>query len=58
MMPLAGLAASLALILRNNLEDIWIVWAPAQFSILYPLYTYFWWKRRRQLVQTLVDWNR
>ena len=57
-MPLVGLALSLALILRNNLEDLWIVWAPGQFSLLYPLYGYFWWKRRRQLIQALLDWNR
>ena len=57
-MPLVGLVLSLALILRNNLEDLWIVWAPGQFSLLYPLYGYFWWKRRRQLIQALLEWNR
>ena len=57
LLPVVGVAVTLALYFTDNVNNIWMGWVFPQ-SLIQPLHGYYWWKRRKELRRALLEWNR
>ena len=57
LLPLIGLGGTLALVLTDNINYVWMPWVFPQ-SLVQPLHGWYWWQRRKGLREALMEWNR